>query len=68
RPTVYVRGADGNPLPVRITTGISDANFVEVLSGLKEGDHVITGDTSAAAQKKASTPAPAPGRGGRMGF
>lgn len=66
--TVYVPGKDDNPLPVRIATGISDANFVQILSGLKEGDRVITGNAFTGTQKKSSTPAPAPARGGRMGF
>lgn len=63
---VYVRGEDNNPVPVRISTGISDANFVEVLSGLREGDRVITGNASAGTAKRTNTPIPAPGR--RMGF
>ncbi len=66
--TVYQRGEDGNPAPVRISSGISDANFVEVLSGLKEGDRIITGTAASGNQKKNSAPSPGPARGGRMGF
>lgn len=40
--TVYKLGAEGKPVPVSITTGITDGGFVEVVSGdLKEGDEVI---------------------------
>jgi HlyD family secretion protein len=63
--TVYRPGEDGLPLPVHITTGISDANYVEIISGLNEGDRVITGTASRSA-KRSNAPAPAPGR--RMGF
>jgi HlyD family secretion protein len=45
---------DGKPVPVRVTIGISDGSFTEVVSGdLKEGDAVITdvaGGTPAGAQ------------------
>jgi HlyD family secretion protein len=40
--TVYLL-RDGKPQPAQIKTGISDGIFTEVLSGLKEGDVVITG-------------------------
>lgn len=44
RHTVYVL-ADGRLKPVKITTGISDARFTEVVGGeLKEGDKVITSE------------------------
>lgn len=44
--TVYVLSGednDGTLKPVQIKTGITDGVFTEVLSGLKEGDHVVTG-------------------------
>jgi HlyD family secretion protein len=46
--TVYVlkSGADGAPAkpePVQIQTGITDNIYTEVVSGLQEGDEVITG-------------------------
>lgn len=53
---------DGKPVPVRVTIGISDGSFTEVVAGeLKEGDAVITdvaGGTPAGAQG---------GRSGRAG-
>ena len=50
--TVYVRGADGTPQPVRITTGDSDGTMTEVLSGdLAPGAPVITGQLAGAADK-----------------
>jgi HlyD family secretion protein len=44
--TVYVlsgEGGDATLKPVQIKTGITDGVFTEVLSGLKEGDLVVTG-------------------------
>mgnify|MGYP007020382589 CR=1 FL=1 len=42
--TLYVRGADGKPQPVQVTTGDTDGTRTEVLSGdLKPGAQVITG-------------------------
>jgi len=42
--TVYVKGADGQPQPVQVTTGDSNGTMTEVLSGdLKPGQQVITG-------------------------
>ena len=42
--TVYVKGADGQPQPVPITTGDTDGTMTEVLGGdLKPGAQVITG-------------------------
>lgn len=39
---VFVRQADGTVKKVKVRTGIQDINHIEVLSGLKEGDEVIT--------------------------
>jgi HlyD family secretion protein len=54
---------DGKPVPVRVTIGISDGSFTEIVAGdLKEGDAVITdvaGGTPAGAQN---------GRSGRSGM
>ncbi len=46
--TVYVlrsdaAGKDPQPEPVQITTGITDNIHTEILSGLKEGDQIVTG-------------------------
>jgi HlyD family secretion protein len=41
---VYVRGDDGTPQPVQVTTGDTNGTLTEVLSGaLKPGMQVITG-------------------------
>ena len=40
---VFVLDASGAPQPVRIRAGISDGQFVEVATGLTEGQAVITG-------------------------
>ena len=45
--TVYVKGADGQPQPVQVTTGDTNGSVTEVLSGgLKPGMEVITGQLS----------------------
>lgn len=41
--TVYIKDADGKPKAVQVTTGDSDGSLTEVLTGLKAGDEVITG-------------------------
>lgn len=44
RQTVYVKGADGQPQQVQVTTGDTNGQVTEILSGdLKEGMEVITG-------------------------
>ncbi len=46
--TVYVKGADGTPQAVQITTGDTNGTVTEVLSGnLKPGQDVITGQLAA---------------------
>jgi HlyD family secretion protein len=40
---VFVRQADGKVKKVIVTTDIQDINNIEIKSGLKEGDEVITG-------------------------
>ena len=39
--TVYVLGAGGSPEPRKVRVGLADDNFVELISGLAEGDKVI---------------------------
>jgi HlyD family secretion protein len=42
--TVYIKGEDGKPKPVEITTGVTNGTVTEVVGGgLKPGDQVITG-------------------------
>ena len=43
RQTVYIKGADGTPQAVQVTTGDSDGSMTEVLTGLQPGAQVITG-------------------------
>jgi HlyD family secretion protein len=46
--TVYVKGQDGTPQPVQITTGDTNGSMTEVLGGgLKPGMQVITGQLAA---------------------
>lgn len=61
--TVYVLSPAGKPEPAPVKLGINDGVATEVLEGLKEGDTVITGMTSAAA-KPGGTPPPNPLSGG----
>ncbi|WP_271300355.1 efflux RND transporter periplasmic adaptor subunit [Sphingomonas sp. CV7422] len=45
--TVYVKGADGKPQAVQVTTGDTNGTMTEVLGGdLKPGQQVITGQLS----------------------
>jgi HlyD family secretion protein len=56
---VWVAGADGQPAPVEVRTGLTDGTSTELLAGpLKEGDEVILGpgEAPAAAKKAASGP------------
>jgi HlyD family secretion protein len=55
---VWVPGADGQPKPVDVRTGLTDSTSTELLEGpLKEGDEVILGPGEpAAAAKKAGGP------------
>ena len=49
--TVYIKGEDGQPREVRITTGDSDGSMTEVVSGgLRAGMQVITGQLSSDGQ------------------
>jgi len=64
--TVYVLDERGNPKGAQVKLGLSDGNFLEVLSGLTEGQRVVTGTASKAAS---SSQAPsAPGGTRRIGF
>jgi HlyD family secretion protein len=65
--TVYLlsgEGKDAKLRPVQIRTGISDGISTEVLSGLNEGDHVVTGT----ALPSGSAAAPSNPFGGGGGF
>ncbi len=39
--TVMVKGSDGNGVETTVTTGFSDGQYVEITSGLNEGDTVL---------------------------
>ncbi len=62
--TVYVLDQQGQPQPVRVQLGLSDGNYLQVLSGLTEGQRVIVGAVSKSAP---STSSPVGGTR-RMGF
>ena len=65
--TVYVKGEDGQPKAVQITTGDTDGTQTEVLSGnLKPGMQVITGQLSGSGGQAASRSAGG-GSGRRQG-
>jgi HlyD family secretion protein len=40
---VFVVQKDGTVRKIKVRTDIQDINYIEVLSGLKEGDEVVTG-------------------------
>lgn len=45
--TLYVKGADGAPKPVSVVTGDTNGTLMEVVSGLRPGAQVITGQLAA---------------------
>ena len=61
RGLVFVLGADGKPAPMRIETGVTDGQWVEVVAGLSEGQSVVTGIDSGttAAARPGAQPTPA---------
>ena len=62
---VWVMGQDGTPQRRRITVGLSDGVATEVLEGsLKEGEMVITTESSSATAGRSSATSTAPGFGG----
>lgn len=65
--TVYVLDERGNPKAVAVKLGLTDGNFLELLSGLSHGGRVVTG--TAVTPSSSSTAAPSnPVGGRRMGF
>lgn len=56
------------PQPVRIRTGITDGIYTEVLSGLQDGDTVVTGVKMTAAQMAATPQGGSPFGGGPRRF
>ena len=66
--TVYIKGADGTPQPIRITTGDTNGSVTEVLSGgLKPGMTVITGQLSTDGQGGGGAAGGSGGAGRRQG-
>jgi HlyD family secretion protein len=63
---VYVLDERGKPRAAQVKLGLSDGNFLQVLSGLSEGQHVITATASKSVSSSAAPAAPGGGR--RMGF
>jgi len=63
--TVYLL-TGGRPQPVQIKTGISDGVVTEVIEGLKEGDRVITAESSS--KSPAASPSTNPFSGGPRRF
>jgi HlyD family secretion protein len=48
---IFVLQADGTVKKAVVKSGIQDINYIEILSGLKEGDQVISGPYDAISQK-----------------
>ncbi|MBZ5602308.1 MAG: efflux RND transporter periplasmic adaptor subunit [Acidobacteriia bacterium] len=42
----------GEPKPVAVKLGLSDGSYIQVVSGLSEGDRVVTGSTAKPAQQQ----------------
>jgi HlyD family secretion protein len=64
--TVYVLDDRGSPKAVPVKLGLSDGNFLEVLSGLAEGQRVVTGIAPKAVSGLATQGSPVGSR--RIGF
>ena len=68
RQTVYVKGADGTPQPVQITTGDTNGTVTEVLGGnLRPGAQVITGQLAGAGDAASGVGGGRRGAGGGAG-
>ena len=66
RQTVYVKGADGQPQPVQVTTGDSDGSMTEILGGnLQPGAQVITGTLAGGDDASGGTRRSGSGSGGQ---
>jgi HlyD family secretion protein len=52
--TLYIKGADGTPRAVQVTTGDTNGTMTEVLSGLQPGAQVITGQLATGGENKKS--------------
>jgi HlyD family secretion protein len=64
--TIYVLDDSGQPVPVSVRTGLSDANYTEVLNGaLKQGQQVIVGTAPLAGSSQQPSGASS---GRKMGF
>ena len=69
RQTLYVRGEDGQPRPIQVTTGDTNGQVTEILAGdLKEGMEVITGqfagESAGSGQRKSGSGQRRQGGGG----
>jgi len=58
---------NGKLTPVVVTTGLSNGQFTEVLSGLNEGDEVVVGQTGGNTSTSTSNPGTGGGRNGGGG-
>jgi HlyD family secretion protein len=58
---------DGKPTPVQVQFGISDGRNVQVTSGIKAGDEIVTGGGPATPNSGAAANRPGGGGGGGFG-
>ncbi len=61
---IVVELKNGKLVPVLVTTGLSNGQFTEILSGLKEGDQVVIGQTGGITTSSST----GTGTGGRNSF
>ena len=54
--TVLVKGSDGNGVETEVTTGFSDGQYIEILSGIDEGDTVLVQSALGAGSDSGSAP------------
>jgi len=67
---IWIPASKGKPIPMEISTGISDGSFTEIIGdGLKEGQEIITeasrGNSKGETSATSKPPTPAPLRGFR---
>jgi len=64
---IVVELKNGKLVPVLVTTGLTNGQFTEILSGLKEGDQIVTSQTGGQSSTTTTTSSTTRGTGGLGG-
>jgi multidrug efflux pump subunit AcrA (membrane-fusion protein) len=65
---IVVEYKNGKLVPVVVTTGLTNGTYTEILSGLKEGDQVVTSQAGGTTTTTSGNSGTGSGRGGAGGF